>query len=337
MSTRGSRLIGIITLLLLAPLSAELLSAYLGDLGGPLNLIGFVLFLAPLYGGAGLLIREVCVRAGWGWSGRLLLGAAFGVAMVTLVDGSLFTPHRTDITGWEELQGAAAWLGVGWFAATIWVVGHLVMSVAAPLAVAEGLARRPGPWLGGIGIAVTAAGLVAVAVAINRDSIDDIDDIDDDATGLTLAVLAVIALIGLAASPLGRPLAPTRRWVPNAPTALVLGFVSVLAFDLALPGPGGLAYVLTITALACTALLRSAASPDWSPRLTAALACGALLARTLTGIVATLTTAEDRAAGLAQSAAYLVALVALTVAVERRTRDLRPGSAERATGGPAGP
>lgn len=91
---------GILAVLLLAPVSAELLQAYLGDLGGPVSLIFVVLFFAPLYGGAALLIREISVRTGRGWRGRLLLAAAFGVAMPTVIDLSLFTPHRDDVDDW---------------------------------------------------------------------------------------------------------------------------------------------------------------------------------------------------------------------------------------------
>ena len=51
-----------IGLFFLAPLVAEFL---LGDL--PINLLGALLVLAPLYGGGALLIREVVRRTGGGW------------------------------------------------------------------------------------------------------------------------------------------------------------------------------------------------------------------------------------------------------------------------------
>lgn len=94
---------GVLVLLLLAPVSAELLQAYLGDLGGPFGMVFLVLFLAPLYGGAGLLIREIAARTGRGWPGRLLLAGAFGVAMPTLIDGSLFTPVMPDVDDWSTI------------------------------------------------------------------------------------------------------------------------------------------------------------------------------------------------------------------------------------------
>ncbi|MFT3873259.1 MAG: hypothetical protein QM714_11540 [Nocardioides sp.] len=69
----SGRAVGIVTTMLLAPVTAELLQAYLGDLGGPVGLVFVVPFFAPLYGGAALLIREVSVRTGRGWPGRLLM------------------------------------------------------------------------------------------------------------------------------------------------------------------------------------------------------------------------------------------------------------------------
>jgi len=90
---------------LLAPVFAELIQAYLGDLGGVFGLLFFVVFLAPLYGGAVLLIREVTVRTGRGWPSRLLLATAFGVAMPTLVDVSLWSPRTTP----TSTTGTTSW------------------------------------------------------------------------------------------------------------------------------------------------------------------------------------------------------------------------------------
>src|SRR5262245_28276303 len=87
-----------------APICAEFLQAYLpstGDAGVMLASLGI---LAPLYGGAALLIREVAVRRGLGWPAVLLLAGAFGVAMPGLVDLSLFTEHLDDFAYWDDLR-----------------------------------------------------------------------------------------------------------------------------------------------------------------------------------------------------------------------------------------
>ena len=89
-------------MLLGAPVSAKLVQSYLDITGDFTDTLFLIVFLAPLYGGAALLVREVAVRAGRGWPGMLLLSWAFGVAMPGLVDLSLFTEHNPDVTGWDD-------------------------------------------------------------------------------------------------------------------------------------------------------------------------------------------------------------------------------------------
>src|SRR6185295_20013559 len=69
---RGARIVGVIALLLAAPVFAELLQSYLPNTDAALDVLLAVVFLAPLYGGAALLIREVALRTGRGWRDRLL-------------------------------------------------------------------------------------------------------------------------------------------------------------------------------------------------------------------------------------------------------------------------
>lgn len=253
---RGGRLAGLLTLLLLAPLAAELLQVYLADLGGLGSLLFVWLFFVPLYGGAAVLIRETAVRTGRGWSGRLLLAAAFGVAMTTLIDGSLFTTARTDIDDWDTYVGAASVGGIGWSAAVAWVGGHVLMSVGAPIAVAEGVARDPRPWLGRVGLAVVAVLFVALAA---------FDFVPLSWAGLVLAVALLATMAVLAA-----------RW---------------------------------------------ARSPDWSTGRIAALAYGALVARTITGFLSPLPQDTTPAQKLAQNLTYALLIGALGVLLWWRQRD----------------
>ena len=75
------RLASLLGIALGAPLTAEYLQAYLSSTGDLPAMLAGILVFAPLYGGAALLIREIAVRTGRGWTGTLLRGAAFGVAM----------------------------------------------------------------------------------------------------------------------------------------------------------------------------------------------------------------------------------------------------------------
>src|SRR5699024_11865814 len=59
---------------------------------------------SPLYGGAVLLIRELAVRCGLGWTGTLLLAAAFGLAMPGLVDLAMFGEDRSDVAYWADMR-----------------------------------------------------------------------------------------------------------------------------------------------------------------------------------------------------------------------------------------
>jgi hypothetical protein len=317
--SRRARVRGVVGVALLAPLTAELLQAYLGDLGGPLGLVVFVLFLAPLYGGAALLVREVSVRTGRGWPGRFLLAAAFGVAMPTLVDVSLFTVHRSDIDGWEDIVTAAAVGRIGVYAVVTWVGGHVLMSITAPLAVVESLVRAPGPWLGRVGLVVTVGLMVLVAALIHDSQFDY--DVRVDAADYAWSAAVVIGLLVLAFTRLGRPLrrepgrAAPRPWV-----CVVTAFVLVAAFDLVPVSWVGVALDLGVLALGGLLVLRWSRSPQWDARRIAALAFGGVLARTLIGFLAPLPQQTTWPEKLFQNVSYLVIVLVLGVALARRTR-----------------
>lgn len=317
---RGGRLAGLLTLLLLAPLAAELLQVYLADLGGLGSLLFVWLFFVPLYGGAAVLIRETAVRTGRGWSGRLLLAAAFGVAMTTLIDGSLFTTARTDIDDWDTYVGAASVGGIGWSAAVAWVGGHVLMSVGAPIAVAEGVARDPRPWLGRVGLAVVAVLFVAVAGFIHGDQWQS-NTVVTTPTRYAGAALVIGALIALAASPIGRPAPKRARRSPSGRACVPIGFVALAAFDFVPLSWAGL--VLAVALLATMAVLaaRWARSPDWSTGRIAALAYGALVARTITGFLSPLPQDTTPAQKLAQNLTYALLIGALGVLLWWRQRD----------------
>lgn len=307
------------TLLVLAPIAAELLAAYLGDIGGVGGLLFLVVFFAPLYGGAALLIREVAVRTGRGWRGILLLAAAFGVLMPTFVDGSLFTSARDDVDDWGAIVDAASFGGLGWYAVVTWVGGHVLMSVGAPIAVAQALARRPGPWLGRMGIVVTGLGLVLVALLVHQDQWDA-HEVDSSPERYTVAGGIVVALVLAALSPLGRPATSRPGRTPAVWVCAVAGFVGLAAFDFVPLSWAGVVIDLTVLAIAFTILSRWGTTADWTPRHVAAVAWGALLARTLTGFLAPLPQETTWAEKISQNVTYLVLIALLGVTVELRTR-----------------
>lgn len=313
------RALGVLVLLLLAPVTAELLQAYLGDLGGVGGVLFLVVFFAPFYGAMALLVREVSVRTGRGWTGRLLLAAAFGVAMATIVDGSLFTPARDDVDGWSGIVGAASLGGIGTYAAVTWIGGHVLMSVAAPTVVAEALARHPGPWVPRWGLAVLAVAFTSFAAFVHHDQTSSYR-VDAGPTEYIVSSLVVLVLAGLAFSPCGRPL-PRRDGRAPAPWALLpIGAVGMAGFDLMPQSWAGVAQGLLVAVVVGLLLARWARTGAWSMRHMAALAVGALVTRTLTGFLSAPPPSTTWSEKLTQNVAYLVLVLALAWAVERRTR-----------------
>lgn len=129
MRTRWGPAIG---LFMFAPVCAEYLLGYDAATGHWLLLAGGLVVLAPLYGGAALLIREVVRRAGLGWPTILLLCAAWGTIQTGLVDQSMFNPDYRDIPHWNLLWGQTRISGVQVSAFPAWtfVLGHVVSASA---------------------------------------------------------------------------------------------------------------------------------------------------------------------------------------------------------------
>ncbi|MDG4803374.1 hypothetical protein [Micromonospora sp. WMMD980] len=154
------RLAPAVALLLLAPWTAECVWGGFTLPGMPF----VVVLLAPMYGGAALLIRETARRLGLGWPGIVLLAAAFGVVQAGLVDQSLFNPDYLDDTQFADARATAeATLvpGLRFSArqAVDYVGNHVALTICAAIALVEsylGPGRRSRPWLGRPGLAVTA-------------------------------------------------------------------------------------------------------------------------------------------------------------------------------------
>ena len=161
-STRAAKrhLLPALALFLLAPLVGEFL---LGNL--PITSLGLLLLLAPLYGGGALLIRETGRRWRLGWPGILVLCAAFGLVEEAFVTQSLFNPNYVGLRLLD--YGYIAGLGISaWW--TVFVLSiHAIWSTAVPIALVESFtpAARRTPWLGYLGLAVTAV-LFVLACAL---------------------------------------------------------------------------------------------------------------------------------------------------------------------------
>jgi hypothetical protein len=86
---------GLLTLLLLSPVAAELLSGSAPpvEFFSPIGL----LILIPWYGLKALLCRELSIRWRSGLAGLFLLGAAFGVFEEGILVKTFFDPNAVDL------------------------------------------------------------------------------------------------------------------------------------------------------------------------------------------------------------------------------------------------
>jgi len=214
---RRRRLAPVLALMALAPWAGE--CAW-----GGFSASGFVLVvvvLAPLYGTAAVLIREVAVRVGGGWPTIVLLAAAFGVFQAGLVDQALFNLGFTDDTAYaEEARTAKATvvplLGFSAGQALTYIGNHIMLSICAPIAIVESFldpARRRQPWLGRTGIVVMAVLFTLGCLVIFFDEESGRKGFMASPLQLTFAALTVLALIGAALLPRWRrrPRPVTRR------------------------------------------------------------------------------------------------------------------------------
>jgi len=322
---RRTRVIGVVCLLFGAPVFAELIQSYLditGKLGGTLFLIAF---MAPLYGGVALLIREVAVRTGRGWPGRLLLAGAFGVLMPTWVDLSLWIPQSAkEIELWGDIRGVTI-AGTSVLALSSWALGHVVMSVATPLAVVEGLLPngRGRPWLGWFGITVLTVLAVGVAALIHFD--EEGPDAQVSVANYAFSLALATALAIAAFTRLGRPLTPVEGRRTASPLLLgIAGFVLMFVFDLAPASWVGLVLVWGPPLAAGVLLVRCAPSPEWTPRHPVAFAFGVILERALIGFLVPTPPGADAGGKLVQNIVVLLLVLALGLLLRARTRDPVP-------------
>lgn len=274
------RLVVIGSLVVLSAIGAELLAAYNDTTGRPVELLFNVAFFAMLYGCPALLIRELARRTGRGWPAMLVLSAAAGLLQAGVIDQSLFSDSYGDVKGWEEALRATyiAPLGLGGSMLQSFVLGHVIYSFCAPIALAE--AMRPGlahrSWLNRRGIAVVTASWLLVAALIFADALGS----EAHATLPELAVtLAVVAAMVAGAFRVGRTRRPAREQAPRVRTALVVSFVAASAHAAAMETWLGVAVAALVVVASGWLLARAARGRGWGLAHVAAVATGVLLSR----------------------------------------------------------
>jgi hypothetical protein len=93
-----------------------------------------IVTLCLLYGGGALLVRELAFRWGTGWPGRLLLGAAYGIAEEALMAKSFFDPAWPDL---GILGSYGRMYGVNWVWSLELTIYHCLFSICIPILLVE--------------------------------------------------------------------------------------------------------------------------------------------------------------------------------------------------------
>jgi hypothetical protein len=265
-------------LLLLAPTIGEYL---LGNI--PISQYGDVLFIMPLYGAGALLVRESARRLGRGWPTIVLLGAAYALIEEGPVDQMIFNPGYLGLpsfAGYAEIPG----LGISG-SLLIWSLAlHTVWSICVPIALVEAFDPTPTkPWLGRVGLSVTAGLFLLGCIYLGAFQAEDLDFIGTPvqfvASGLAIVALVVAAFL------VGRPTAGGASTTRPPPPVLVglAAFVVTSGYWLSteLPVHGAWGVLVGILCFAVAAVggafvvERWSRSPRWDGRHRLALAAGA--------------------------------------------------------------
>lgn len=213
-----SRVLAVLSLLLLSPLIAEYL---LGSL--PVSMLPILPVMILMYGTGAVLVREIVRRTGKGWPSLILLATAYGFIEEGLVTQSLFNPNymHLRLLDFGFIQG----LGTSpvW---AIYVLGlHMFWSISAPVGLTESLfpAKRTTPWLGPIGTGIVAllflAGLGLVATFTYK-------SLPFMATPAQLGgTLAIVAALVVAALAWPKPAIATTGRAPHPLVLFLVAFI----------------------------------------------------------------------------------------------------------------
>jgi len=287
--TRNGSLAPALTLMIMAPLLAEVLP-------GATRLSA--LFVLPIeicvWGGGALLVREAVRRRGLGWRHLLLLALALAVAEECVIQQTSLAPMILQIKG----VGYARTWGVNYVYLLWALVYEPVFVVFLPVALVELLfpQRRSERWLGPVGLAVVSAFFLLGAflawfswTRIARAKVFHVPVYNPPLLALALAVLVIA---GLAWAALGgprhrlagasAPLGPPPAWLAGllgAVWAVLWYGLVLLGFGIAPAFPPAVAVGSGLLLAGAPAILlpRWTAHAAWRPTHACAVVCGTMV------------------------------------------------------------
>jgi hypothetical protein len=295
-------------LFFLSPLVAEFL---LGNVS--IDALAAGLFLAPLYGGGAVLIREVARRAGRGWPTMILLALAYGLIEEGLVTQTLFSRSYFGLDLLRESYIPALGMGAWW---TLFVLTlHTVWSIAVPIALVEAFVpdRETTPWLGKIGLTVTTLLFVLGAVVIflltygQEHFIASIPQL----AGVVVVVALVIAAFAVKVPRPRIDLAAPKPWGVGVFSFLAASTFLAVRYFLT-DWPIVVLYLVLFVAVAVT-VLRWSSRKGWGLAHSLALAGGALLTYAWHSFIETPIIGSQGTIDLLGNAIFALCAVALLV------------------------
>jgi hypothetical protein len=263
-----------VLLFFLAPLFGEYL---LGNL--KFSEVAYVPFIAPLYGGGALLIREVTRRSGRGYATMFILGIAYALIEEGIVDQLLFNPNY--FTGQEQLMNTVIPVfGLDVWLTLILIAMHAVWSICIPIILVEAIFAKRGrlPWLGKTGFLVVAVIFILGSIWLWNTIYLESGFLASPLQLVGTAVI-IVALIVAAFTFKHPAMTAAQGFVPNPWVAGGFAFTasSLYMFTEFLPGWTRVGACILIAAVSLTLVLRWSHRRNWSALHTLALAGGGIL------------------------------------------------------------
>lgn len=218
-----SRFLPAIVLFFLAPIFGEYLLGILS-----FSEIVYVLFLAPMYGGGALLIREITRGAGRGTVTMLILGIAYGLIEEGIIDQMLF--NRFYLSEQDQWDSYIAFLGIDGRLSIYVLAMHAIWSICIPIIIVESLfpERDNKPWLSRTGLGIISAIFILGSAYLCYSTAKD--EKFFASTPQLIGTMIVVILLAFVSFKIGRHTSvPTTT---TAPKPLVIGTVSFFASSL---------------------------------------------------------------------------------------------------------
>jgi hypothetical protein len=260
-------------LFFLSPFVAEFL---LGNIS--ISALPALIFLAPLYGGGALAVREITRRCGRGWATIVLLALAYGLIEEGVVIQTLFNPNYLGLHLLAEAYIPSLGIG-GWWTPFVLTL-HTVWSISVPVAIVEALfsERRETPWLGktGLGVSVLLLLIGGVLIRVGTQK-------QGPFTASPLQLISATTLVVLVSALAFRFKKSDRTRAGRAPSPWVVGITAFLlglgfmTSHAVLRGWEVVGVYAAIYGVAVTMLVRWSGRANWSPLHTLAAAGGAML------------------------------------------------------------